>query len=87
MNTNPKLAEIDKKIALVSIVSMPAPLLVGFGLLGRYGSPDKIPFEFLTNNTVVNIMLAVGAAFWIWTGYAVFKLAMEKVNLQSETKP
>ena len=81
MNTNRRTAEIDMKIVKISMVSVPGPILVAFGLLGKFGEPDEIPFEFLNNSTIVNSMIVVGLAIMICGSFAVFKLFLEKGNV------
>ncbi len=78
---NPNTTEIERKIVKVSIISIPGPFLTAFGLLGKFGAPEEIPFEFLNNSTMVNVMLAVGVVIMIGATFSIFKLFLERGNV------
>ena len=86
MNPKDKLAEIDAKILKLSIYSIPGPLLTGFALLGKYGEPDEIPFEFLNNSLLTSAMLIIGVAILLGTGVMIVKLGVAKANAESADK-
>ena len=86
MNQKDRLAEIDAKIVKLSIVSLPGPILTAFGLLGKYGEPDEIPFEFLDNALVTSAMLAVGGLILFVTFVFIIKLGIAKTNAQDNDR-
>ena len=86
MNQKDRLAEIDAKIVKLSIVSLPGPILTAFGLLGKYGEPDEIPFEFLNNALVTSAMLAVGSLILFVTFVLIIKLGIAKANAQDDDR-
>ena len=82
MSDDAKLAEIDAKILKLSFLSLPGPLLTGFALLGKYGEPGEIPFEFLNDSTLTTAMLVVGVAILGGTFYFIIKLGIAKARAQ-----
>jgi hypothetical protein len=81
-----KLAAIDAKILKLSIVSIPGPILTGLGLLGKYGEPDEIPFEFLNNDLLTSAMLGVGGFILLVTVVFIVKLGIAKANAESDAE-
>lgn len=84
MSPEDKLAEIDAKILRLSFLSLPGPLLTAFALLGKYGEPDEIPFDFLNDATLTTAMLTLGLAILLGTGFFIVKLGVAKANAQME---
>lgn len=78
------LPDIDAKILKLSLLSVPGPLLLGFALLGKYGEPDEIPFEFLNDSTLTSVMLVLGSAIMVVTFYFIIKLGIAKAKVQME---
>ena len=84
MSANERLAELDKKILKLSVLSLPGPLLTGLALLGKYGEPEAIPFAFLNDSLLTSAMLVVGVAILIVTGVFIVKLGIAKANAELE---
>jgi len=82
MKEKNELSEIDAKILKLSVLSVPGPLLVGFALLGKYGEPDEIPFEFLNDSTLTSAMLTIGAVILFGTFFFIIKLGVAKAKAQ-----
>lgn len=84
MSSKDELAAIDAKILKLSILSIPGPILTGVALLGKYGEPDEIPFEFLNNALLTSAMLVVGGLILVVTAVFIVKLGIAKANAQSD---
>lgn len=82
MTEDARIAEIDAKILKLSAWSLPGPLLTAFALLGKYGEPDEIPFDFLNDSTLTTVMLVLGVAILLGTGYFIVKLGVAKAKAQ-----
>jgi hypothetical protein len=82
MSEDARMAELDAKILKLSIYSVPGPLLVGMALLGKYGEPDEIPFEFLNDATLTTAMLTIGVGILFGTFYFIFKFGVAKARAQ-----
>ena len=82
MSPKDELAAIDAKILKLSIYSLPGPILTALALLGKYGEPDEIPFEFLANKLLTNVMLGVGGLILFVTLVFIVKLGIAKANAQ-----
>jgi hypothetical protein len=88
MNTNkdPRLAAIDRKIMMIGIYDIPGIFAIAGGLLGKFGEPDEIPFEFLTNTTITTALLIFGGVSVVWFGYGILSLTKEKMRIQGGRK-
>lgn len=84
MNAQDKIAELDAKILKLSLLSLPGPILTALALLGKYGEPGEIPFEFLTNPPLTSAMLVVGVAILLVTGVYIVRLGIAKANAELE---
>ncbi|MDY6983110.1 MAG: hypothetical protein SV422_08485 [Pseudomonadota bacterium] len=82
MNAKNDLAEIDAKILKLSILSLPGPLLTALALLGKYGEPGEIPFDFLNDSTLTTAMLVIGVAILTGTFFFIIKLGVAKAKAQ-----
>ena len=82
MSPKDELAAIDAKILKLSIYSLPGPILTALALLGKYGEPDEIPFEFLGNKLLTNVMLGAGGLILFVTLVFIVKLGIAKANAQ-----
>lgn len=82
MSDDARLAEIDAKILKLSIFSLPGPLLTALALLGKYGEPDEIPFDFLNDSTLTTAMLVIGVAVLAGTFFFIIKLGIAKAKAQ-----
>lgn len=82
MSDDARLADIDAKILKLSILSLPGPVLTAFALLGKYGEPDEIPFEFLNDSRLTTAMLVVGVAILAGTFFFIIKLGVAKAKAQ-----
>ncbi len=80
MSANRTTAEIDMDILKISVFSMPGPILIALGLIGTFGEPDEIPFQFLNSNKIVNLMLVFGLAISLLASVVLFKLLIEKAK-------
>lgn len=80
---NSRIAEIDRTIIKISAINVPAMLLVGLGLLGKYGEPDEIAsFPFLQDQALVTGMLLIGVPMMVGLGIVMLRLALEKLKIQ-----
>lgn len=84
MSAIDKIAELDARILKLSLLSLPGPLLTGFALLGKYGEPDEIPFEFLNDSRLTSAMLVIGVAILLVTGVFIVRLGIAKANAELE---
>jgi hypothetical protein len=82
MESKAELAAIDAKILKLSVLSIPGPILTGIALLGKYGEPDEIPFEFLNNDLLTSAMLVVGGLILLVTVVFIVKLGVAKANAE-----
>jgi len=85
-NKDPRLAAIDRKIMLIGIYDIPGIFAIAGGLLGKFGEPEEIPFEFLTNATITTALLILGGASILWFGYGLLSLTKEKMRIQNGSK-
>jgi hypothetical protein len=82
-NKDQRLAEIDRKIMMQGVYDLPGIFCVAGGLLGKFGEPDEIPFQFLTDPNTTTALLAVGGAIMVWSAVVLFSLVREKSRIQS----
>jgi hypothetical protein len=78
MKRDEKRMEIDRQIARISMISTPGPILLGLGLLGKFGEPEAVPFEFLQDASTVDGMLVIGGVIFVASSIATLKLALKK---------
>ena len=81
---NDKIAQLDTKILKLSLLSLPGPVLTALALLGKYGEPDEIPFEFLNDSLLTSAMLGLGGAILRVAGVFIVRLAIAKANAELE---
>ncbi|MFT6304280.1 MAG: hypothetical protein ACI9XK_003669 [Granulosicoccus sp.] len=81
-NTAELLKEVQKKIAILSILSMPGALMLGAGLLGKFGEDASSVHPMLNDVGTVNIVLVVGIIVTLWCGFKLWPLEREKVRLK-----
>lgn len=84
MAADDRIAEIDAKILKLSFLSLPGPILTALALLGKYGEPDEIPFAFLNDAVLTTVMLVIGIAFLLVTGFFIVKLGVAKARAEME---
>ena len=84
MAADDRIAEIDAKILKLSFLSLPGPILTALALLGKYGEPGEIPFEFLNDAALTTVLLVIGIAFLLGTGYFIVKLGVAKARAEME---
>lgn len=84
MNPEDKIKEIDKKITKVSVIEMPGSIMIGLGLYSKFSANGDAFHPLLNNESVVNIMIAIGVVIMIWGGYNIYTLSKEKMKLKNE---
>jgi hypothetical protein len=75
--------EVQKKIVVFSVLSMPGAMLLGLGLLGTFGEDAGSVHPMLNDTSVVNLMLAVGVIAASWCCFKLMPLEREKARLKN----
>jgi hypothetical protein len=81
-NTAELLKEVQKKFAIVSILSMPGALMLGAGLLGKFDKDAGAVHPMLNDPSAVNIILVVGIIATLYCGSKLLPLEREKIRLK-----
>jgi hypothetical protein len=82
-NKDPRLAEIDRKFMLQGIYNLPGIFCIAGGLLGKYGEPDEIPFQFLTDPDTTTALLVLGAISVLWSAVVLTSLAKQAARIRA----
>lgn len=83
---DPRLAELDRKWMLAGLYNIPGIFCLAGGLLGTFGEPGEIPFEFLTHPLIANGLLVFGLASFLWFSFTIVKLTQEKTRIREGRK-
>ena len=76
------LKDVQTKIIMFSLLSMPGSILVGLGLLGIFKKDAGEIHPVLNNMSVVYLMLGVGIVCTIWCVSKLHPLEKEKNRLK-----
>lgn len=82
-NNAARLAEIDRKFMWQGIYNLPGVFFFAGGILGKYGEPDEIPFQFLTDADTTTALIVLGVVSMLWSAFVFIALAREKMRIQS----
>jgi hypothetical protein len=84
MNPEDRIKKIEKEITKVSIIDSPGSIMVGLGLYAKFSANGDAFHPILNNESIVNVMLTLGAAIMVWGGYKIFTLTREKASLKNK---
>jgi hypothetical protein len=85
INSQEKLKQLQKKLMLTNIISMPGGLLLGLAGLG-FTQNGTIPYAPLNDKTVLITMIAIGILMLLWSGWQVvytvrqIRILKEEIN-------
>lgn len=79
-----QIKEIDKGIVRIAIIDLPGTILVGLALYALFAADGDAFLPILKNQTVVYVMLAVGAAIMLWGFMKTISLTKERARLHKE---
>ena len=79
-----RIKEIDKGILRVAVIDFPGTVLVGLALYAIFAADGDAFLPILNNQTVVYVMLAVGAAIMLWGFLRTVALIQERARLRKE---
>ena len=86
-NNEQRLEAIQQKMLLTAMLDVPATLLVGLALYGRFVASGDAFLPLLNNGGVTSFMLGFGAAMMAWTAYRLLSLARQRQSLQAPAGP
>ena len=84
MDRDTRIREIERKIALVSVLDSPGAIMVGLGLYAKLAADGDAFLPVLNNPTVVNVMLGFGGAIMLWGAATIVRLSLERRRLAGE---
>ena len=84
MTNEERLKAKEKEIMKLSTINAVPSIMLGLGLHAKFGiGGDKLVFEFLKNESIVNGMLLVSIPVFLWVMFRGFKLVIEKKRLKN----
>jgi len=78
------LEDIKKKMTTVAIIDMPASVMLGLGLYGKFAANGNAFHPMLNNADVVNSLLILGGAIMSFCAFKFVSLTIQKNKLQSQ---
>jgi len=70
---------LKRDLIKTQLIEFPGFVLVGLGLYGKFGAKGNAFLPILNDQSVVNIMLAIGAVTMVWGAYKTMKIS-SKIN-------
>jgi len=75
--------EIQKKITTIAIIDMPASVMIGLGLYGKFAANGDAFHPLLNDVVIVNSLLTSGGLIMSLCAYKLVSLIIQKNNLRS----
>jgi len=70
---------LKRDLIKTQLIEFPGFVLVGLGLYGKFGANGNAFLAVLNDQSVVNVMLAIGAVTMVWGAYKTMKIS-SKIN-------